>query len=396
MSRLVHDRQARYGVKALNRRGNSLRVFMAIAGWLLVSALAACAPAAGSPVPTRVRVAGISDADLKFIATDMDPAMRALAIRHDPGLLAPDLWNRPPGWDRYDLTDVPDLGFNNADGASAQEVNALRPYSRLPIRPMRPFALSGEGEDRRRALQCLSQAVYYEAAREPALGQEAVAQVVLNRLRHPAYPKSVCAVVYQGAARTTGCQFTFTCDGSLKWAPQADLWRQAQAVAKRALDGHVAKAVGSATHYHADYVAPYWAPSLVKMTKVGAHIFYRWTGPWGEPQAFTGRYAGREAILTPEILGGVDPHFPEPDPGPELATVTLTVGGEVRTYTVADPKSAGGAHTPTPGTLTASRRLPTFEEVRAINEKLAALERDLDAPTTASPTIKLRVIPRDD
>jgi hypothetical protein len=218
-----------------------------------------------------------------------------------------------------------------------------------------------------------------------------VAQVVLNRMRHPAYPKSVCGVVYQGSARTTGCQFTFTCDGSLRWKPEPALWRQARAVAERALDGYVDKQVGSATHYHAQYVAPYWAPTLVKMKQVGAHIFYRWTGPWGEPGAFNGRYAGGEAHLTPTVLGGIDPRTqggllsPEAQGVPAERKITLAVAGEVRTYSVVDPTAPGGARTRVVGTLLSTRRQPTPDEVKRINESLAAMERQMEAKPPPAP-----------
>ena len=218
--------------------------------------------------------------------------------------------------------------------------------------------------------------------------------MVLNRVRHPAYPKSVCGVVYQGSARATGCQFTFTCDGSLRWAPEPALWRQAQRVAERALNGHVARHVGSATHYHADYVAPYWAPTLVKMTQVGAHIFYRWTGPWGEPPAFTGRYAGGEAYLSPAVLGSVDARTqggllggllsPEKQGLPAERKVTLAVAGEVRTYTVADPTASGGERTRVMGTISPTRRKATADEIKQINEKLEAFDKALDAPAAGS------------
>jgi spore germination cell wall hydrolase CwlJ-like protein len=177
----------------------------------------------------------------------------------------------------------------------AIRINAARPFVDEPIQPMRPFVLASGGVDQERAVECLAQAVYYEAAREPLNGQQAVAQVVLNRVRHPAYPKTVCGVVYQGSARARGCQFTFTCDGALRWGPEPALWSRARSVARRALAGYVDKDVGSATHYHAVYVAPYWAPTLVKLRQVGQHIFYRWSGTWGEPQAFVGRYAGGES-----------------------------------------------------------------------------------------------------
>jgi hypothetical protein len=377
----------------LNTRRDIRAGFVALGLTACGLAVAACAPNAdpiGRP-PEGLATNDLSEATLAKFASHMDPAMRALAIRHDPGLRRADLWNRPEGWASLDIDEVPDLGFATEEGSTAEDLNELRPFSDLPIRPMKPFVLKVGTEDRKRALQCLSEAVYYEAAREPGLGQEAVAQVVLNRVRHPAYPKSVCGVVYQGSARVTGCQFTFTCDGSLRWAPEAALWRQAQRVAERALSGHVAKHVGSATHYHAAYVAPYWAPTLVKMTQVGAHIFYRWTGPWGEPAAFTGRYAGREAYLAPAILGGVDSRTqggllsPEKQGLPAERKVTLAVAGEVRTYTVSDPTAKGGERTRVVGTIASTRRKATADEIKEINQKLDAYDKSLTAPAAAAP-----------
>jgi hypothetical protein len=319
----------------------------------------------------------------------MDPAAEALARRHDPALRVADLWNRPAGWTNLDIRQVPDLGLGEVSGAPAEELNSLRPFAGLPIRPMRPFVLKADAGDRARALKCLTQAIYFEAAREPVAGQQAVAQVVLNRVRHPAYPKSVCAVVYQGSARVTGCQFTFTCDGALRWAPEPALWTRAQGVAKQALGGYVDRQVGSATHYHAAYVSPYWAPTLVKMTQVGAHIFYRWTGPWGEPAAFVGRYAGREAVLTPAILQSVDPRTgglfaPEQQGVPAERKVTLAVAGDVRTYSVADPAASGGQRTRVLGTIYAARRQPTPDEVQRINDNLARMEKAMDAPPASA------------
>lgn len=342
----------------------------------------------------KIASADMSNRGLRLMAYSMDPSMRALAIRHDPGARTPDLWSRPQGWERLDMENVPNLGFTgDAQGETAEELNALRAFSRLPIRPMRPFHLASASPEYRKALECLSQAVYYEAAREPQLGQEGVAQVVLNRVRHPAYPKSVCGVVYQGAARATGCQFTFTCDGSLRWAPQAALWSRAKAVAARALAGHVDKTVGSATHYHAQYVAPYWAPTLVKMTQVGQHIFYRWTGPWGEPAAFTGRYAGGEAYLSPAVLGALDARTqggvlsPEAQGIPPERKITLAVAGEVRTYSVVDPTAPGGERTRVMGVLMSTRRAPTPDEVKRINQSLEALERSMDARPAAAASV---------
>lgn len=324
-------------------------------------------------------VGSLSDKGLQRLTADMDPAMLALARRHDPVLREADPWGRTVGWTSLDIRQIPDLGIAATTAETAEELNALRAFSKLPIRPMRPFVLKAGGQDAARALKCLTEAVYYESAREPELGQEAVAQVVLNRVRHPAYPKSICGVVYQGSARLTGCQFSFTCDGSLRYAPEPALWRRAEAVARRALAGHVNKTVGSATHYHANYVAPYWAPTLVKMKQVGLHIFYRWTGPWGEPPAFTGRYAGGEAYISPAILGSLDARTnglldPENQGIGAGRQVTLAVAGEVRTYNVVDATAAGGQKTRVLGTLYAPRRKPTPEEVQEINRSLAAIE----------------------
>jgi hypothetical protein len=167
-----------------------------------------------------------------------------------------------------------------------------------------PFILQTGDENRSRALHCLTQAVYYEAGLEPREGQEAVAQVVLNRMKHPAFPKSVCGVVYEGSERSTGCQFTFTCDGSLARTPSLERWDAAQDVAAAALDGHVASAIGAATHYHAAWMTPYWSSSLVRIQRIGGHIFYRMPGADGAPEALTGQYAGAEPA-TPAGLAAV-------------------------------------------------------------------------------------------
>ena len=145
------------------------------------------------------------------------------------------------------------------------------------------------------ARECLAQAIYYEAALEPESGQRAVAQVVLNRVRHPAYPNTVCGVVYQGYNQRV-CQFSFTCDGALLRRPQANLWKRAQALAKDALAGYVMPDVGTATHYHADYVVPKWAYTLGKITQIGRHIFYRFPGSPGMSASFYRGWGGREVL----------------------------------------------------------------------------------------------------
>ena len=153
--------------------------------------------------------------------------------------------------------------------------------------------------DRERALSCLTAAIYYEAASEPDAGQRAVAQVVLNRVTHPSFPKTVCGVVYQGSERSTGCQFTFSCDGALARKPSQMFWKRAEAVARDALAGFVYAPVGLATHYHTFAVHPYWADSLNFIGQIGAHRFYRFEGPAGSPGAFRFSYAGGEPLAAP-------------------------------------------------------------------------------------------------
>lgn len=179
----------------------------------------------------------------------------------------------------------------------AIKLNEEKPFNAPPDSPAKAFNLRTDENSRDRALECLTQAVYYEAATEGAEGQRAVAQVVLNRMRHPGFPSSVCGVVYQGSQLPTGCQFTFTCDGSLTRAPIPSIWSQARKIAGEALAGKVFAPVGHSTHYHANYVVPYWADSLAKQVQVGQHIFYRLQGSLGSSGAFSQRYAGREPEL---------------------------------------------------------------------------------------------------
>jgi spore germination cell wall hydrolase CwlJ-like protein len=188
----------------------------------------------------------------------------------------------------------PSMTVRPLEPDQAIKLNAEIPVAVGPNPAAAAFKFKGNEAARAQALNCLASAVYYEAGNQDAAGERAVAQVVLNRVRHPAFPGTVCGVVYQGSTRPTGCQFTFTCDGSLKRKPDADGWRRATEIAGAALGGAVYAPVGWATHYHADYVVPYWASTLAKSDVVGAHLFYRWRGGWGEPTAFSQTYGGRE------------------------------------------------------------------------------------------------------
>ncbi len=180
----------------------------------------------------------------------------------------------------------------------AVAINAKVPFSTDPNPAARPMKLTGTPETLARSTDCLAAAAYYEAATEGDDGMRAVAQVVINRLRHPAFPKSICGVVFQGSERTTSCQFTFTCDGSLARTPSIAGWKRAREIAEQAIAGKVFKPVGHSTHYHTNWVVPYWSGSLDKVAQVGTHLFFRWTGWWGTPGAFRGAYAGVEPAIT--------------------------------------------------------------------------------------------------
>lgn len=181
-------------------------------------------------------------------------------------------------------------------GGDARSLNAQIPLKTGETRTLSAHApIADDERDYPSALKCLTQAIYYEAANEELNGKRAVAQVVLNRMRHPAYPNSVCGVVYQGVNDPV-CQFSFTCDGALQRPPLERQWTQSQSVAREALAGKQMRAVGTATHYHADYVVPKWAYTLSKLQVIGTHIFYRFPGSAGEPRAFAAKWRRSERI----------------------------------------------------------------------------------------------------
>ena len=194
---------------------------------------------------------------------------------------------------RNDLPSLPTLepqDYKPLRPEVAKMENEKLPFSTAPLERALPLILPADENifiGRRNATDCLTSAIYYEAGNEVSQGKRAVAQVILNRVRHPAYPKSICSVVYQGSERKTGCQFTFTCDGSLARRPERNRWEQARMIAMGAISGAVEPSVGMATHYHANYVMPYWASSLDKVSQIGTHIFYRWKGAWGRRRAFS-------------------------------------------------------------------------------------------------------------
>lgn len=172
-----------------------------------------------------------------------------------------------------------------AAGYAGSRLEAQGPDQRAAVAQSAPTRFGGLSFEtrpvtakakKRGDLECLTQAVYFEARGESPRGQFAVAQVVMNRVKHRAFPKSVCAVVFQGAGRR-GCQFSFACDGSLRARRESEAWARAKGVAMRALAGAALADVGSATHFHTTGVSPIWAQQMARVSQVGAHIFYRFS-----------------------------------------------------------------------------------------------------------------------
>ena len=186
----------------------------------------------------------------------------------------------------------------------ARQQNAGDPFMAENPKPALKFRFQGTPDDLSNARECLALAAMAEAGNTDQ-GQRAVVQVILNRVRHPAFAKTVCGVVFEGSQRVTGCQFSFTCDGSLARRYGEAAWLAARGRAEDALKGYVFPAVGSATHYHTDWVYPSWSPKLEKLARVETHLFYRWPGVWGTSSSWQS-YRGREPAFA-VLMGAPEP-----------------------------------------------------------------------------------------
>ncbi len=175
------------------------------------------------------------------------------------------------------------LEGSDSDTGAGESVAGKDDSSRLQTPAQR---LGLEGKARVKAEKCLADAIYFEARGEVRKGQEAVAQVVMNRAFSGYYPHDVCGVVYQNAHRHLACQFTFACEGKdLSRIDEPDMWEQAKNIAKETLDGKIWLAeVGHATHYHAYWVHPSWVHEMTRLYKLGVHTFYR-PRNWGDGDA---------------------------------------------------------------------------------------------------------------
>lgn len=235
-----------------------------------------------------------------------------------------------PGSAFYYLEDTPSLAAPLPGDTPDDAERALLDPAPLSLDPARSWRIAGTDRDHARAQACMAMAIHYEAASESDAGMRAVAQVVMNRVAHPAWPNTVCGVVFQGSARATGCQFSFTCDGSLdRRRMPGGLTRPAR-IAREALAGQVYAPAGLATHYHTLAVKPYWAPSLDRLGTIGSHVFYRWKGAAGLPAAYGARYAGAEPAPRRDPGGppAPDPISPPPALAMQDAPATVTPAAE--------------------------------------------------------------------
>lgn len=364
----------------------------------LVAVLTAGIAVAAAPDGRNERLALLTKGEVSAEAfarlkAGMDPSMLSLASRVEPrmgGLMTAsgdaiktDAATLPEGV----AGDAAVIRLQDLDPDQARAWNLANPTSVLPNPASRPFKLKTGGMlDEARAIDCLTAAIYYEAAWESVDGQRAVAQVVLNRMRHPAYPKTVCGVVFQGSNRTTGCQFSFTCDGAMNRQPQEAGWLRARSVASAALNGFVMKKVGTATHYHANYVAAYWSPSLVKVGTIGAHIFYRWTGGSGLPPAFSGKYLGTEAEGMQ--IAALDRYATAPKIEASLARDNLQEALPVEEAVLTKaPKGADG-HTPAGGPQSETVKQEALVTVADAARDAGALLKAEDLDWTGQPKKK--------
>jgi spore germination cell wall hydrolase CwlJ-like protein len=314
------------------------------------------------------------------------PTLERLVNSPEPDWL-PDY--RPAGWERFDLGQRPTLDWRTPGFDTARKLNAAIPDSVDPLHAAQPFVLHASASEYHRAVQCLAAAVHYEAGNEPVEGQEAVAQVVLNRMRTPGYPKSICGVVFQGAERP-GCQFSFACDGSMNRIPAAWAWKNAEAVATRALNGFVLGKVGDATHYHATYVLPWWSPTLVKLGRIGQHVFYRPTGP-----AAFAPYAGGELSITKANYIGK----PQPASAPardsvdavtQMASLTTTPDGRVHA-TIMDPSQITVSNVPMVDGKAVMPTVHALISARAAYAK-AQMQARATSPAAKAPTPALKTV----
>lgn len=235
-------------------------------------------------------------------------------------------------------------------------------------------------------LMCMAQAVYYESAWEPINGQMAVAEVIANRVRDHRYPDTVCGVVFQGATRTTGCQFTFTCDGSMdRNKPAGEAWERAQRIAAHVMMGLNEDRTGGATHYHATYVDPVWNAGLIKTKQVGLHIFYRFPrgAEWASVERnFEARKRQTELRLA-ELDATKEADMAALDEG--LLFADASTAADDGYYTITPTVAPAGVTTSTRTVSAPAPRLMSVQTVKTVKADAPVEAAPVQAETAAVP-----------
>ena len=303
--------------------------------------VAVCAVAATVTLP----VIGSVQSDIRAQADFSEQAQRFAQIEdggasvrladHAPSLLDTP-WIRTVEYtlERDTASSMSRYAKRDRDGAAIASLVSFRPEHLK-----RAEALDSEAH-------CMAQAIYYESRNEPLAGQLAVAEVISNRMRDHRYPDTVCGVVFQGATRTTGCQFTFTCDGALGRKPKGTAWEQAQEIAAHVLMNLAEDRTGGATHYHATYVDPVWSAGLIKTDKIGLHVFYRF--PRGSEWAKVRRASASRSAPAP-VVAAAETKDLNKEP---LSVLREATPGEMKVAGTVDATAA-------PATVTTSTRTIT-------------------------------------
>lgn len=299
--------------------------------------------------------AGFTEEALAAAAGGLDASALSIARRHDPYTVA--------GGAQRDrqaelLTARLETLRSNSATPGLRQINLSTSGLSAVGGAAEPFRMAS-ALDASRDLDCLTQAAYYEARGEGREGMQAVAQVVLNRVRHGAFPNSVCGVVYQGAGRRTGCQFSFTCNGAMRGGVNRGAWNRARDVASKALSGAVFAPVGNATHFHTTGVSPGWRHALVRVNQVGQHLFYRFGGRSGSRGAFVYQARPSAPAESPQLLqAGLDPADTLHQAGQAVAYTMVLAQDGLNAARASDSPARPGEAAPAPTTPTAKVATP--------------------------------------
>ncbi|KCZ90827.1 hydrolase [Hyphomonas johnsonii MHS-2] len=299
--------------------------------------IAVCAVAATVTLPMVGQIQAEKRADADFreqavrLASIEDGGVTARTAAFTPALLDTP-WMRTVEYtlERDTGSSMSRYAMRDRDGAALNSLTSFRPEH-----IKRAETISAEQK-------CMAQAVYYESAHEPLNGQLAVAEVIANRVRDHRYPDTACGVVYQGATRTTGCQFTFTCDGALKTPPMGKNWERAKTIAAHVMMNLNVDQTGGATHYHATYVDPIWSAGLIKTDKIGMHIFYRFPRGSTEWASVRKGYENRRAQLQ-YASAGADVVTPDTEAATSYIQTVMPVSTAPAAVTTSNRTISNGA-----------------------------------------------------